>query len=203
MESAYEAVENAGVPMEDLSGSNTGCYVGCFSRDYNEMLTHDPETSPVYVSTGNGAAILSNRISYFFDLKGPSLTVDTACSSSLVALHLACQSLRSGESKAAIVGGTNLIFNPDVMIAMSNVHFLGADAKCHTYDASANGYSRGEGIAAIYIKPLEDAIRDNDTIRAVIRGTACNQVSEDTIFKKEISITCLLHKSQRLIRGYI
>ncbi|KAI0887631.1 putative polyketide synthase [Annulohypoxylon maeteangense] len=175
MESAYEAVENAGVPMEDLSGSNTGCYVGCFSRDYNEMLTHDPETSPVYVSTGNGAAILSNRVSYFFDLKGPSLTVDTACSSSLVALHLACQSLRSGESKAAIVGGTNLIFNPDVMIAMSNVHFLGADAKCHTYDASANGYSRGEGIAAIYIKPLEDAIRDNDTIRAVIRGTACNQ----------------------------
>ncbi|KAI1102916.1 putative polyketide synthase [Jackrogersella minutella] len=175
MESAYEAVENAGIPMEDLSGSNTSCYVGCFSRDYNEMLTHDPETSPVYVSTGNGAAILSNRVSYFFDLKGPSLTVDTACSSSLVALHLACQSLRNGESKAAIVGGTNLIFNPDVMIAMSNVHFLGADAKCHTYDASANGYSRGEGIAAIFIKPLEDAIRDNDNIRAVIRGTACNQ----------------------------
>ncbi|KAI0382791.1 putative polyketide synthase [Hypomontagnella monticulosa] len=175
MESAYEAVENAGIPMENLSGSNTSCYVGCFSRDYNEMLTHDPETSPVYVSTGNGAAILSNRVSYFFDLKGPSLTVDTACSSSLVALHLACQSLRNGESKAAIVGGTNLIFNPDVMIAMSNVHFLGPDAKCHTYDASANGYSRGEGIAAIFIKPLEDAIRDNDTIRAVIRGTACNQ----------------------------
>ncbi|KAI4863957.1 putative polyketide synthase [Hypoxylon rubiginosum] len=175
MEAAYEAIENAGIPMEDLSGSNTSCYVGCFSRDYNEMLTHDPETSPVYVSTGNGAAILSNRVSYFFDLKGPSLTVDTACSSSLVALHLACQSLRNGESKAALVGGTNLIFNPDVMIAMSNVHFLGPDAKCHTYDASANGYSRGEGIAAIFIKPLEDAIRDNDTIRAVIRGTACNQ----------------------------
>ncbi|CAM1501901.1 Fc.00g038850.m01.CDS01 [Cosmosporella sp. VM-42] len=175
MESAYEAVENAGMPMEKLSGSNTSCYVGCFSRDYNEMLTHDPETSPVYVSTGNGAAILSNRVSYFFDLKGPSLTVDTACSSSLVALHLACQSLRSGESKAAIVGGTNLIFNPDVMIAMSNVHFLGPDAKCHTYDHRANGYSRGEGIAAVILKPLEDAIRNNDTIRAVIRGSASNQ----------------------------
>ncbi|GAB1319702.1 hypothetical protein MFIFM68171_09912 [Madurella fahalii] len=175
MESAYEAVENAGIPMEKLAGSNTSCYVGCFSRDYNEMLTHDPETSPVYVSTGNGAAILSNRVSYFFDLKGPSLTVDTACSSSLVAFHLACQSLRTGESKASIVGGTNLIFNPDVMIAMSNVHFLGPDAKCHTYDHRANGYSRGEGIAAIVLKPLEDAIRDNDTIRAVIRGSVCNQ----------------------------
>ncbi|KAH6888171.1 putative polyketide synthase, partial [Thelonectria olida] len=175
MESAYEAIENAGIPMEMLSGSETSCYVGCFSRDYNEMLTHDPETSPVYVSTGNGAAILSNRISYMFNLKGPSLTVDTACSSSLVALHLACQSLRTGESKAAIVGGTNLIFNPDVMIAMSNVHFLGPDAKCHTYDHRANGYSRGEGIAAVYLKPLEDAIRDNDTIRAVIRSSVSNQ----------------------------
>lgn len=175
MESAYEAIENAGIPMEKLAGSNTSCYVGCFSRDYNEILTHDPETSPVYVSTGNGAAILSNRVSYFFDLKGPSLTVDTACSSSLVALHLACQSLRSGESKAAIVGGTNLIFNPDVMIAMSNVHFLGPDAKCYTYDHRANGYSRGEGIAAIVLKPLEDALRDNDTVRAVIRGSASNQ----------------------------
>ncbi|KAH7127804.1 putative polyketide synthase [Dactylonectria estremocensis] len=175
MESAYEAIENAGIPMEALSGSNTSCYVGCFSRDYNEMLTHDPETSPVYVSTGNGAAILSNRISYMFNLKGPSLTVDTACSSSLVALHLACQSLRTGESKSALVGGTNLIFNPDVMIAMSNVHFLGPDAKCHTYDHRANGYSRGEGIAAIYLKPLDDAIRDNDTIRAVIRSSVSNQ----------------------------
>ncbi|KAF7553514.1 hypothetical protein G7Z17_g3559 [Cylindrodendrum hubeiense] len=175
MESAYEAIENAGIPMETLSGSNTSCYVGCFSRDYNEMLTHDPETSPVYVSTGNGAAILSNRISYMFNLKGPSLTVDTACSSSLVALHLACQSLRTGESKSALVGGTNLIFNPDVMIAMSNVHFLGPDAKCHTYDHRANGYSRGEGIAAIYLKPLADAIRDNDTIRAVIRSSVSNQ----------------------------
>ncbi|KAF2472400.1 uncharacterized protein BDR25DRAFT_341828 [Lindgomyces ingoldianus] len=175
LESAYEALENAGVPMEDVAGSNTSCYVGCFSRDYNELLARDPETAPVYVSTGNGAAILSNRVSYFFDMKGPSLTVDTACSSSLVALHLACQSLRNGESKMSIVGGTNLIFSPDVMIAMSNVHFLGPDSKCYTYDNRSNGYSRGEGIAAIILKPLEDAVRDNDTIRAVIRGTFCNQ----------------------------
>lgn len=161
--------------MERVAGTNTSCFLGCFSRDYNELLSRDPETAPVYVSTGNGAAILSNRISYFFDLKGPSLTIDTACSSSLVALYLACQSIRDGHSSASIVAGTNLIFSPDVMIAMSNVHFLGPDARCFTYDSRSNGYARGEGIATILLKPLQDAIRDNDTIRAVIRGVASNQ----------------------------
>ncbi|KAH8736190.1 hypothetical protein BGZ61DRAFT_339395 [Ilyonectria robusta] len=175
METVYEAMESGGMSMEDLAGSDTSCYVGSFSRDYYEIIDRDPETAPLYSVTGNGAAILSNRISYFYDLKGPSLTLDTACSSSLVALHLACQSLRSGESHRAIVGATNLILNPDIITAMSNMHFFSPDSRCYSFDACANGYSRGEGIACLILKPLADAIRDNDTVRAVIRGTACNQ----------------------------
>ncbi|KAF5012109.1 hypothetical protein FDECE_1826 [Fusarium decemcellulare] len=175
METVYEAMESGGMSMDDMAGSDTSCYVGSFSRDYYEIIDRDPETAPLYSVTGNGAAILSNRISYFYDLKGPSLTLDTACSSSLVALHLACQSLRSGESHRSIVGATNLILNPDIITAMSNMHFFSPDSRCYSFDARANGYSRGEGIACLILKPLADAIRDNDTIRAVIRGTACNQ----------------------------
>lgn len=175
MECVYECMENAGTPMEDFVGSQTSCYVGNFSRDYYDLMDRDMETAPLYASTGNASAILSNRISYFYDLKGPSVTLDTACSSSLVAMHLGCQSLRTGESKRTIIGSTNLILSPDIMIGMANVHFLSPDSLCYTYDSRANGYSRGEGIAALLLKPLEDAIRDNDTIRAVIRGTTCNQ----------------------------
>jgi len=105
--------------MEKVAGSNTSVYVGVFSKDYSEMLGRDAETIPAYTATGNGFSILSNRISYFFDLKGPSMTLDTACSASLSALHLACQSLRTGESKMALVGGTNMIHSPDLMICMS------------------------------------------------------------------------------------
>mgnify|MGYP000880116274 CR=1 FL=1 len=97
--------------MECIAGTNTSCFVGCFSRDYYELLGRDPETAPLYLATGTGNAILSNRISHFYDLKGASVTLDTACSSSLVALHLACQSLRNGESNTSIVGAANLIFS--------------------------------------------------------------------------------------------
>ncbi|CRG89167.1 putative polyketide synthase 17 [Talaromyces islandicus] len=175
METVYEAMENGGFDMESFAGSDTSCYVGSFSHDYYEMIDRDVETAPIYSVTGNGTAILSNRISYIYDLKGPSLTLDTACSSSLVALHLACQSLRTGESHRAIVGATNVILNPDIMAAMSNVHFFSPDSRCWTFDERANGYSRGEGIATLILKPLADALQDNDTIRAVIRGTGCNQ----------------------------
>ncbi|KAI9831662.1 MAG: hypothetical protein M1819_004728 [Sarea resinae] len=175
LECTYEALENGGMTIEDVAGSLTSCYVGNFSRDYYDMGSRDVETAPLHSSTGNASSILSNRLSYFYDLKGPSLTLDTACSSSLVALHLACQSLRTGESKQSVVGATNLILNPDVMVTMSKLHFLSPTSTCHTYDSRADGYARGEGITALILKPLEDAIRDNDTIRAVIRGSASNQ----------------------------
>ncbi|KAI9832015.1 MAG: hypothetical protein M1819_004559 [Sarea resinae] len=174
LESAYEALENAGIPMEQVVGSDTGVYTGVFNRDYAELSTRDPETGPVYQGTGNGMAMLSNRVSYAFDLKGPSISIDTACSASLTALHLACQSLRTGESKQAIVGGTNAMFSPDILIAMTLLNFLSADGKSYMYDHRGSGYGRGEGVASLVIKPLEDALRDGNTIRAVIRESATN-----------------------------
>jgi acyl transferase domain-containing protein len=137
-------------------------------------MCRDPETGPLYQATGNGQSILSNRISYFFNLKGPSITVDTACSSSLVGIHLACQGLRTGEAEQAVVGGTNLIFSPDIMVAMSLLGFLSPDGKSYAFDHRAKGYARGEGVATLVLKPLDKAMRDGDPIRAVIRGTGVN-----------------------------
>ena len=124
LEIAYEALENAGIPLEKIQGSNTGVYIATFTHDYETMMLKDPQFLPNYLLTGIGQAILSNRISYVFDLKGPSITLDTACSGSLVALHQACQSLRSGESDIALAGGTNLILNPDIMIPMSLLRWV-------------------------------------------------------------------------------
>jgi acyl transferase domain-containing protein len=147
------------------------------------MLARDPEVGPAYQATGNGQAILSNRISYFFDLKGPSITIDTACSASLTALHLACQSLRTGESEMAIVGGTNMIFSPDIMVAMSllrSVLWVHTDESyAHVHQISVGRWKmlhlRGEGVASVILKPLDAALRDGDPVRAVIRQSAVNQ----------------------------
>jgi len=179
LEVTYEAMENAGISLSTLAGSDTGCFVGCFTSDYDQIAKRDSELLPKYHSVGTGQAILSNRLSFCFNLKGPSFTLDTACSSGLVALHLACQSLRTGESKAAIVGATNAILNPDAMIGMTNLHFLSPDSTCYSFDSRANGYARGEGMAAVILKPLSDAVRDGDTVRAVIRGTAVNSTGNN------------------------
>ncbi|RDA94859.1 hypothetical protein CP533_4211 [Ophiocordyceps camponoti-saundersi (nom. inval.)] len=136
---------------------------------------HDPEEYPVYDFTGNAMSMISNRISWFFNLRGPSISLDTACSSSLVALHLACQSLRNGEATSAIVGGTNAILMPELQTAMSSLHFLSPDCKSMAFDHKANGYARGEGAAVVVLKPLCDALRDGNVIRAVIRGSGVNQ----------------------------
>ena len=175
MEVAYEAMENAGLPIHKVAGTRTGVFVGQFTDDYREMLFRDPESAPMYTGSGSGNASTSNRISWFFDLKGPSLTLNTACSSSLVALHLACQSLRTGESDIAIVGGVSLLLNPDMFMYLSNQQFLARDGKCKSFDESADGYGRGEGFAAVILKRVDDAIAYGDPIRAVIRGTGTNQ----------------------------
>lgn len=119
LESAYEALENAGIPLKEVQGSKTSVYWAIFTRDYMSMMFKDTSDLAKYHVTGVGDAILANRLSYIFDLKGPSVTLDTGCSGSLVAIHLACQSLRSGESDQAIAGGVNLILSPDTMIPMS------------------------------------------------------------------------------------
>ncbi|KAI1502944.1 hypothetical protein F5X99DRAFT_137710 [Biscogniauxia marginata] len=174
LENAYEALENAGITLDDVSGSSTGVFIGTSNHDYEHMLLKDPDSVPLYHAVGVSASIMANRISHFFNLRGPSVTVDTACSSSLVALHQACQSLRLGESRQAIVGGANLILEPGMLIPMSSLRFFSPDGTCYTYDHRASGYGRGEGVGTVILKPLNDAVRDGDTIRCVIRATGVN-----------------------------
>ncbi|KAL2272318.1 hypothetical protein FJTKL_06945 [Diaporthe vaccinii] len=175
LELSYEALENAGVSVEAIAGSQTGCYMATCLRDYANLRATDPHEYPRYEANGSmGTAMISNRISWFFDLNGPSLSLDTACSSSLVALHLAVQSIRSGETTQALVGATNLILMPETSNHLSTLTFLSPDAKSKAFDASANGYARGEGVCVILVKSLAKALEDGDSIRAVIRGTAVN-----------------------------
>ncbi|KAI1269336.1 hypothetical protein F5Y18DRAFT_95887 [Xylariaceae sp. FL1019] len=176
LELSYEALESAGLTMSDIAKSNMGCYMATCVRDYAAIRAIDPDDYPRYEANGSmGTAMISNRISWYFDIKGPSLTLDTACSSSLVCLHLAVQSIRTGESKAALVGATNLILAPHTSNHLSTLSFLSKDGKSQSFDHKANGYSRGEGVSFIVVKSLADALRDGDCIRAVVRGTSVTQ----------------------------
>ncbi|KAK5993761.1 Highly reducing polyketide synthase cm3B [Cladobotryum mycophilum] len=172
LEVAYETFENAGISLEGLEGSNTGVVCAVPYIDYDQIQGRDPEVSPRYRFTGTGPSILANRVSYFFDLKGPSMSVDTACSSTLVALHEACRALRAGDADQILVGGSNLILDPDKLTNISSMQFLSPHGRCYSFDSRASGYGRGEGVAGVLLKPLTAAIRDGDTIRAVIRGSA-------------------------------
>ncbi|CAJ2509291.1 Uu.00g143170.m01.CDS01 [Anthostomella pinea] len=174
LECVYEAFEAGGIPLDSVSGKNIGAYVGNFTIDYGMMALRDMEYPKPYSMTGHGNTILSNRVSYVFNLCGPSFTIDTACSSSMYATHMACRALASGEVNGAIVGGTNLILDAAVQMAVDKMGVLSHTSTCHTFDASADGYGRAEGIGALYLKRLSDAIRDGDPIRGVIRGTAAN-----------------------------
>ncbi|KAJ5707290.1 Acyl transferase/acyl hydrolase/lysophospholipase [Penicillium malachiteum] len=175
LENVYHALENSGIPMNTAVGSNTSVFVSGFNHDYLGILNSDPETALKYKPTGVVNAILSNRISWFFDLKGPSMTIDTACSSSLVALHLAVQSLRFRETNMALVSGVSILENPVETVGMSHHGLLGSQGRCFSFDSRAEGYARGEGVGTLVLKPLSSAIRDGDTIRAVIRETGVNQ----------------------------
>ena len=161
--------------MDKIRGHNVGVYVGAAMGDYSDLNKKDSDFNMTYLTTGTASNILANRLSYFFDLRGPSLTVDTACSSSLAAFHLACQSLRNGETRQAIVGGAYLILSPDPMIGMSKMKLHGEEGRSYSYDHRGTGYGRGEGVASLILKPLQDAIDAGDTIRAVVRGTGMNQ----------------------------
>ncbi|CAG9990181.1 unnamed protein product [Clonostachys byssicola] len=175
LEGVYEALESAGIPMEQFAGSKASVFAGASFRDYHDTLMRDPDFLPRYFLTGNGAAMGANRISHFYDLRGPSMTVDTGCSTTLTALHLACQSLRAGDSTISVVTGSNIMLNPDMFETLASVGFLGSTGKSFAFDDRAQGYGRGDGVATVIIKPLSDAVRDGDPIRAVIRQTALNQ----------------------------
>jgi len=174
---SWEMFEDAGEMPAHLKGSHTGVYIGCFAMDYN-LLSHDRmqrDTLGPHSSIGTSATLLSNRLSHFYDFQGPSLSVDTACSSSMIALHLACQALDAGNIERAVVGGVNLIFKPEWTISTSKGGFLSPDGRCKVFDASANGYVRSEGIGTILLKPLSQALADNNRIYALIQATGANQ----------------------------
>ncbi|KAK6356052.1 hypothetical protein TWF718_000426 [Orbilia javanica] len=174
LEVVFECFENAGAPIEKLSGSNTGCYVGNFTSDHMLSQLRDIDGLHRYGMSGMGVTMLANRISYVFNLNGPSMVIDTACSSSLYCLHLACTALQTGECDGAVVAGTNLIRSIEGQVAAMRTGVLSKTSTCHTFDASADGYGRADGVGALYLKRLSDAIRDGDPIRSVIRGTAIN-----------------------------
>uniref|UniRef100_A0A0B7KB42 Uncharacterized protein n=1 Tax=Bionectria ochroleuca TaxID=29856 RepID=A0A0B7KB42_BIOOC len=174
LEVTYECLESAGLSMEDVSGTDTAVYIGNFTVDYQTMQTRDPDYLHRYSATGSGTAIMANRISHVFNLTGPSFTLDTACSSSIYGLHNAVMALKNGDCSAAIVAGANLITSIEQHLGTMKGGVLSPTSTCHTFDASADGYGRGEAVNAVLIKPLSRAIRDGDNIRAIIRGTAIN-----------------------------
>ena len=174
LEVAWEAIEDAGIPVSKIAGTQTGVFAGLWSGDYESCLLEQPEGLDFYATIGTGRYPASGRLAYFFDLRGPNLTLDTACSSSLVTIHLACRSLREGESDMALTGGANIILRPELTRAYSNSKMLSPDGRSKFGDASANGYVRSEGAAMLLLKPLSRAIADGDPVYAVIRGSAVN-----------------------------
>ena len=176
LEVGYEALENAPLGSSRSAAERTGVFVGITNNDYAQLLLRGgyDQIDPYFV-TGNSLNAAAGRLSYILGLQGPSMTVDTACSSSLVAVHLACQSLANGECDQALAGGVNLILSPATFIATCQSQMLSPDGRCKTFDASANGYGRGEGCGVVVLKRLSDALAAGNQVLALIRGSAVNQ----------------------------
>ena len=175
LEVAWEALEYAGIPPNSLRRSQTGVFAGSCLSEYGAMASTDLSQVDGWSNSGGAMSIIANRLSYFLDLRGPSIAVDTACSSSLVAIHLACQSLRTLDSHLAIAAGVNLLLSPAVFRGFDQVGALSPTGKCRAFDAAADGFVRGEGAGVVVLKRLTDAQRDGDRVLAVICGSAVNQ----------------------------
>ena len=175
LEVARESLAHAGLEPERLTGSRTGVFIGISNLDYLRLQSGQPAATDPYAGTGTALSIAANRISFHFDLRGPSWAVDTACSSSLVAVHQACDSLRRGECSAALAGGVNLILSPQVTQVFTRAGMLSPRGVCRTFDAEADGYVRGEGAAVVVLMRASDAARQGLRILGLIRGSAVNQ----------------------------
>ncbi|WP_462203176.1 beta-ketoacyl [acyl carrier protein] synthase domain-containing protein, partial [Frankia sp. CcWB3] len=171
LEVAWEAMENAALPPDRLTGARTGLYVGITGQDYRDWQAGEPDA---YWATGNGHCFAAGRLAYTIGLTGPALAVDTACSSSLVAVHLASQALRRGECDVALVGGVNLVLSPRSTRLVAQTRSLAPDGLCKAFDARANGFTRGEGCGVVVLKRPDHAERDGDRIHAVLHGSAVN-----------------------------
>ena len=176
LEVAWEALEHACQPPDQLAGSQGGIFVGISSNDYVRLLASTGDLSQIdaYLGVGNALSIAAGRLAHFLGLRGPCLAVDTACSSSLVAVDLACESLHNGKARLALAGGVNLMLTPEPHISLCKAHMLAPDGHCKTFDAAADGYVRSEGCALLVLKRLSDAQADGDRVLALIRGSAVN-----------------------------
>ncbi|RDW70882.1 uncharacterized protein DSM5745_08393 [Aspergillus mulundensis] len=175
LEAVFESLEAAGLRLDQLRGSSTGVFCGQMSSEWGELVSIDFQAVPPHAATGGARSILANRVSYFFDWHGPSVVVDTACSSSMVALHQAVTALQQQECPVAIAAGVNLLLTPNFFITTSKMTMLSPDGRGRMWDANANGYARGEGVASIVLKRLSDAVANGDPIECVIKGTGVNQ----------------------------
>jgi acyl transferase domain-containing protein/acyl carrier protein len=174
MEVTWESLENAGIPTQSLHGSRTGVFIGSFNNDYLRLQVAANSPLDAYGLLGTMPSTQAGRLSYLLGAQGPTLQIDTACSSSLVALHLACQSLRQGECSLALAGAVSLILTPEPGMYLSRMRVLAPDGYCKTFDASADGFARGEGCIVLALKRLSDAQANGDLILALIRGSAVN-----------------------------
>ncbi len=175
LELTWEALEHARIPASSLRGGNVAVYIGSSNNDYSYLSLADPTVTHPYAITGNQTAIIANRVSYFYDFRGPSVSVDTACSSSLVAAHQGVRALRSGEADVAVVGGVNALITPLVTIGFDEVGgVLAPDGRIKSFSSDADGYARSEGGGMLVLKRVSDARRDGDQILAVIAGSAVN-----------------------------
>ncbi len=216
LEVHWEALEYAGLSPATLAGSQTGVFVGMFSRDYANLILKQqvPEDYDSYFGTGTSFSPAAGRIAYYFDFRGPTFTLDTACSSSLVAVHIACQSLRNHECELALASGINLILSPELNITFSQAGMLSPDGRCKTFDASANGYVRSEGCGTVVLKRLSEALASGDNILAVIRGSAVNQdgtsngltapngLAQEAVIRKALASTSLSPKDISYIEAH-
>ncbi|MCK6516886.1 SDR family NAD(P)-dependent oxidoreductase, partial [Myxococcota bacterium] len=177
LETSWEAIEDADLPIEALRGTATGVYIGGFMGDVNALVAHPGGRHKVsqHTATGSTMTLLSNRISYVFDLRGPSMTVDTACSSSMVAAHLACQAIHEGACERALIGGVTMMLSPHSPMMMSKGRFLAKDGHSKSFEADADGYGRAEGAVMLLVEPLHVALAAGRRVLAVIRGTGINQ----------------------------
>ncbi|KAM9839726.1 phenolphthiocerol synthesis polyketide synthase type I Pks15/1-like [Aulostomus maculatus] len=176
LQGVYRALENAGIPLEEASGTRTGVFFGLMNRDYETNAAHvHPSVINHWTGTGLAMSIAANRVSYIFNFTGPSLSIDCACSSSLVALHLACQSIKQGDCDMAVCGGVNCIIEPRVFVALSKAKMISPDGTSKPFSSKADGYGRGEGCGVVLLKPLKKALLDHDHIWGIICKTAVNQ----------------------------
>ncbi|KAK3551651.1 hypothetical protein QTP70_020859, partial [Hemibagrus guttatus] len=175
LQCSYRALEDSGIPMEKVSGSRTGVYIGLMNRDYETLLNNSPSTITHYNGTGTAMSIAANRISYAFNLTGPSFSIDSACSSSLVAVHSACQAIRQGDCEMALCGGVSCILEPRVFVALSKAKMISPEGTSKPFSKRADGYGRGEGCGIVLLKTLKKALQDHDHIWGIVCKTAVNQ----------------------------